>query len=358
VVAPVRINWRLKAMIPVAGALLGGLLLLLWVTLSLHDPARHLVMVVAAGGAIVIGAVLLIVLAILVQKPLLDLQRKIARVRQGDFTVQAGFTERNDEIGDLGRDFNEMVRQLRESREALEESHRTQMSRAEHLATLGELAAGLAHEIRNPLAGIAGVLDLIGRDLPASSPTREVWKDVQLEMRQIQKILNELLDYARPKPPHFTLTDLNATAEYAVHLARQQVLSRPIEVRMRKAPDLPPVEHDTSQLQQVLLNLLLNATQAIEGAGSIELSLQREGENALITVADTGRGIDPQHLANIFRPFFTTKGQGTGLGLSLAQRIVEGHGGRIEASSAPGKGTQFTIRLPLRKAAAQTLRSR
>jgi hypothetical protein len=348
-VATVRINWRLKAMIPVAAALFGGLLLFLWVTLSLQDPQRHLVMVVAAGGAVVIGAVLLVMLAILVQQPLLELHHKIARVREGDLTVRAEFAGRNDEIGDLGRDFNEMVRQLRESREAIEQAHQTQMSRAEHLATLGELAAGLAHEIRNPLAGIAGVMDVMGRELPEASPSREVWKDVQQEIRQIQKILNELLDYARPKPPHIVPADLNATAEHAASLARQQVLSRPIQITVQTMPSLPPVEHDVAQMQQVLLNLLLNATQAIEGSGSIELSLRAESGDAVIQVSDSGRGIDPKYLGNIFRPFFTTKGQGTGLGLSLAQRIVEGHGGRIQASSGPGQGSQFTIRLPLRK---------
>ncbi|MBI3933196.1 MAG: HAMP domain-containing protein [Acidobacteria bacterium] len=346
----------MKTMLPVAATLIGGLVLL-WITRSLQDPGHHVVMLVTTSGAVIIATVVLLVLAHWVQQPLLELQQKIARLHEGDFAVLASFAGRNDEIGDLGRDFNEMVRQLRESREAIEEAHRTQMSRAEHLATLGELAAGLAHEIRNPLAGIAGVIEIIGRDLPESSPSREVWKDVQQEIRQIQKILNELLDYARPKPPRFTLADLNLTAEHAASLARQQVLSRPIRITVVPAPPLPPVEHDAGQMQQVLLNLLLNAIQSIEGAGSIELSLNSEDDFAIVRVSDTGRGIDSKHLASIFRPFFTTKGQGTGLGLSLAQRIVEAHGGRIDATSAPGQGSQFTIRLPLPKAAEKSARS-
>jgi signal transduction histidine kinase len=355
--ASVRINWRLKAMMPVAATLLGGLALV-WYTRSLEDPEHHMVMLVTGAGAVIIASVVLVALAHWVQQPLLELHRKIALLREGDFTVRASFASRNDELGDLGRDFNEMVRQLRESREAIEQAHRTQMSRAEHLATLGELAAGLAHEIRNPLAGIAGVLDLIGGDLPPSSASREVWKDVQQEIRQIQKILNELLDYARPKPPHIAPADLNATAEHAASLARQQVLSQPIEIRFLPAEGLPPVAHDTGQMHQVLLNLLLNAIQSIAGAGSVELAVEREKETAIIRVSDTGRGIDAEHLANIFRPFFTTKGQGTGLGLSLAQRIVEAHGGRIEASSTPGQGSQFTVRLPLPKAADAEPRKR
>ena len=135
--------------------------------------------------------------------------------------------------------------------------------------------------------------------------------------------------------------DLNATAERAVKLARQQVLSRPIQIELIPAPDLPPVEHDSAQIQQVLLNLLLNAIQAIEEAGRVEVRLEARDGSAAVIVSDTGRGIDPGQLPNIFRPFFTTKGKGTGLGLSLAQRIVQAHQGRIEVVSTRGTGTQI-----------------
>ena len=343
IVARMRINWRLKAVLPVAGVLLGGLLVFVLVTLSIAGPERQKVILVAAGGAVAICAAMLVVLAALIQRPLIELQQKIAQLRDGDLSVTASFAGRNDEIGDLGSNFNEMVRQLRESREQIQQAHRTQMSRAEHLATLGELAAGLAHEIRNPLAGIAGVIEIIGHDLPESASTREIWKEVQQEMRHIQRILNDLLDYARPRAPEFHPADLNATADRAVNLARQQVLSRPIEINLSRAEGLPLVEHDSAQIQQVLLNLLLNAIQAIEGEGRVEVRLESRNGFAVITVADTGRGIDPTQLPNIFRPFFTTKGKGTGLGLSLAQRIVQAHGGRIEVISSRGTGTEFTI---------------
>jgi two-component system, NtrC family, sensor kinase len=344
-----RVNWQVKMVLPVAFVLLNGLLLFLLATVSLRDPERHEVLIVAGVGAVAICAVVLLALAYFVQRPMVELQEKIARVGQGDLNVAVAFAKRNDEIGDLGRNFNRMVVQLRESRQEIERLYRTQMSRAEHLATLGELAAGLAHEIRNPLAGIAGVIEIVGRDLPVTSPARAVVKEVRLEIAQINRILTDLLQTARPHPPEIRPSDLNITVEHAVMLARQQVLSKPIKIELLKDPTLPNVEHDSDQMHQVLLNLLLNAVQAIEGAGAIRVELSALDGQAVIAVIDTGRGIAPEHLAHIFRPFYTTKGNGTGLGLSLARRIVEGHHGKIELESEVGKGTEFQVFLPLRQ---------
>jgi len=166
-----RMNWLLKAVLSVAAVLVSGVLLFLWVTFSLEEPERRGILLVAAGGAVVICGVLLVVLVVLIQRPLRELQKKIALLRGGDLTVSASFADRNDEIGELGRNFNETVRQLQETREATNRAHQAEMSRAEHLATLGELAAGLAHEIRNPLAGIVGAVELLGAELPESSPS-------------------------------------------------------------------------------------------------------------------------------------------------------------------------------------------
>jgi len=132
-------------------------------------------------------------------------------------------------------------------------------------------------------------------------------------------------------------------------LARQQALSKPIEIVLEKNPDLPDVEHDSSQIHQVLLNLLLNSLQAIDGPGRITIAIEARNFQAAIHVRDSGRGIAPEHLPNIFRPFYTTKGNGTGLGLSLARRIVEEHQGAVEVTSTVGKGTQFTVLLPIRR---------
>jgi signal transduction histidine kinase len=347
-----RINWEIKALVPIACVLLGGMLLFLLATLSWRDPERHMVLLVAGAGAVAICGALLVVLTYTVQRPMVELQQKIARLGSGDLSVAVSFSHRNDEIGDLGRNFNQMVQQLRESRTEIERLHRTQMSRAEHLATLGELATGLAHEIRNPLAGIAGVIEIIGRDLPSTSPARSVVKDVRQEIARINHIVTDLLQTARPHPPKVHKSDLNTTVEHAVMLGRQQALAKSIEISLVKDPSLPEVEHDSDQIHQLLLNLLLNALQAIDLDGKIKVSVRQHGTAAVVEVSDNGRGIAPDHLPNIFRPFYTTKGDGTGLGLSLARRIVEDHHGRIDVTSGVGQGTTFAVVLPLQKATA------
>lgn len=284
------------------------------------------------------------------QLAIADLRDKIVRVGDGDLDVTVGFSNRNDEVGDLGRNFNRMVQQLRENREDVERLHRAQMSRAECLATVGELATGRAHEVRNLLAGIAGVIEIVGSDLSVNSSSRAALKDLGAEIAQITRILTDLLQAARPHPPEIRSSDLNTTVEHAVALARQQAPSVSIRIELQKDPRLPNVEHDSDQIHRLILNLLLNAVQAIDGEGAIRVEISLLKGDAAITVVDTGRGIAPEHLANIFLPFYTTKGNGTGLGLSMARRTVEDHQGRIEVTSEVGKGARFLVVLPLLQA--------
>src|SRR5271157_319872 len=326
-----RIRWQWKVFIPIIGVLALSIVVVTGVLQSLEVHNAHWIALAALGFAILLCFVLLFVLLVLVERPLEELMNTIERVRHGDLSTRVEFAKRDDDIGRLGRQFNEMVEQLNESRRKLEEFHQREMARAEHLATLGELAAGLAHEIRNPLAGIAGVVDVMSKDLPANSPSRAVMGDVQKEIRHIQDILKDLLFYARPRPPAFRPSDLNSTIEQAVMLARQQVRNKPVQILFTANSSLPLVDHDPALIQQVVLNLLLNGIQAIS------------------EVADTGRGIPADALPKIFKPFFTTRNEGTGLGLSLANGIVQSHGGKIEVSSAPGKGSQFQIWLPVER---------
>ena len=341
------LRWQWKAIIPIVGVLLLGLISFQAIVVALDIPSGHWILVVAAAGAVVICFVTLTVLLVLIERPLAELKKIIRRVREGDLSARVEFARRNDDVGQLGRQFNEMIQELSENRAEIERLHQFEMARAEHLATLGELAAGLAHEIRNPLAGIAGVVEVMGRELPKESSSHSVLPEVQTEIHHIQAILNDLLAYARPRPPEFHPADLNATVEQAVFLARQQVRTKPIEISLSPEKKLPRISHDPVQIQQVVLNLLLNGIQALHGQGQIDVALRQEREWAVIRIMDTGKGIPPESLSKIFKPFFTTRKEGTGLGLPLAKGIVESHKGKIEVTSEPGQGAQFEVWLPM-----------
>ena len=341
------IRWQWKVFIPIIAVLILGIAAILLVLGAQHIHESQWIFVTAVAFAILLCFVLLTALLVLIEHPLEELMRTIKRVRDGDLKARVEFAKRDDDVGQLGRQFNEMVEQLHQNREEIENLHKREMARAEHLATLGELAAGLAHEIRNPLAGIAGVVDIMVRELPPKSASRAVIGDVHREVLHIQTILNDLLSYARPRSPDFHPANLNTTVEQAVVLARQQVLTKPIQILFEPNTALPPVEHDPALIQQVVLNITLNGIQAISGTGQVALALLQNHENVAITISDTGRGISAEALPRIFKPFFTTRTEGTGLGLSLANGIVQSHGGHIEVCSTVGKGTDFKIWLPV-----------
>ena len=344
-----RVRWQWKVFIPIIAVLILSLVGITAILRTLEMRDARWVLIAVVAFAILLCFVLLSVLLVLVQRPLEELMATIARIRRDDLSARVDFAKRDDDIGQLGQQFNEMVERLAQNREEIEDLHKREMARAEHLATLGELAAGLAHEIRNPLAGIAGVVDVMSKELPADGPSRAVMGDVQKEVLHIQAILNDLLSYARPRSPAFHPSDLNTTIEQAVLLARQQVLTKPIQISIEPNPSLPPVDHDPALIQQVVLNLLLNAIQAISKEGKVDVRVLKEQGFAVIQVSDTGRGIPTDALTKIFKPFFTTRSEGTGLGLSLANGIVQSHGGRIEITSVVQKGTQFKVWLPIER---------
>jgi hypothetical protein len=235
--------------------------------------------------------------------------------------------------------------------------HETEMLQAEHLATMGELAAGVAHEIRNPLAGIAGAIEIIGKDFPKDHPDREIMDDLRQEVQRIEKVLNDLLAYARPKAPQFGVADLKETVVRTLQFGRQQIGTKNVEFSVQIPSPLPRFRMDHEQLHQVLLNLVLNGIQAIGQEGKVTIQarvLSGAGTPSRpdfieISVSDTGAGIPREQQEKIFRPFYTTKRGGTGLGLSLCRRIISQHGGTLTVESEAGKGSRFIIRLPMRE---------
>ena len=258
----------------------------------------------------------------------------------------------------LEKEIRSLTENWREFCDHCQRVHDTEMVQAEHLATMGELAAGVAHEIRNPLAGIAGAIEIISKDFPKDHPDREILDDLRQEVRRIEKVLSDLLTYARPKAPQFGMADLKDTVARTLQLARQQIGSKNVEFSIQIPSPLPRFRMDPEQLHQVLLNLVLNGIQAIDQEGKITIQArvlggpgaQNRPPYVEISVSDTGGGISREQLDKIFRPFYTTKRGGTGLGLSLCRRIIGQHGGTLTAESEVKKGSRFIIRLPMREA--------
>jgi len=288
-----------------------------------------------------------------------DLRSAIGKIAPNYARLTAGTDPLTSTEG-LDKEIRTLTERWTDFCQSCQRVHDTEMLHAEHLATIGELAAGLAHEIRNPLAGIAGAIEIITKDFPKDHPDREVLEDLRQEVRRIEKTLNDLLVYARPKPPQFGRADIKETIVRTLQLARQQTGTRQVDFSIQISPSLPRFQADSEQLHQVLLNLVLNGIQAIdkEGKITIEANLRSadgpsQTGSVEIAVTDTGPGIPPEHLERIFRPFYTTKRGGTGLGLSLCRRIIAAHGGTLTAESELKKGSRFIIRIPLREAAEE-----
>lgn len=232
------------------------------------------------------------------------------------------------------------------------------LARSERLATVGRLAAGLAHEIGNPLGAISGYAEIARLRLPAASDPDLVTAVARVAeaAARIDRTIRDLLDFASPSEPRLAAVPLGRAIEATERLARVQARFRHVELVRRLDPALPPVLADEHQLTQVLLNLLLNAGDAMSGQGRVVVSasLEPDGAAVALEVADSGPGIHPEHLPHLFDPFFTTKGpgEGTGLGLAISHRIVESLGGALTAGNGAEGGAVFRLRLPAASPAA------
>lgn len=244
----------------------------------------------------------------------------------------------------------EKLAELERTNRALAEARETSL-RAERLATVGRLASGVAHEVGNPLGAVAGYADLALDRLRAGAvdEAADLVGRIGAEAARIDRIVRDLLDFARPLPASIAPAAVAAVMDGAVRLARVQPRFRDVKVEWEVPPDLPPVLADEGRLAQVFLNLLLNAGDAMAGAGAVRVAARAAGATVEVTVADRGPGIPAEALPRVFDPFFTTKppGAGTGLGLAVSHGIVQSMGGEISAESAPGGGAVFRVTLPV-----------
>lgn len=220
---------------------------------------------------------------------------------------------------------------------------------AERLATAGELAAGMAHEIRNPLAAIVNATALLTDSVTLTPEERATTlAAVRTEARRLNRILSDFLHLARPTEARVARADIRDVVEHVSALIREDRSRAPaVDVKIAVDPAVPRFAFDRDQVIQVLWNVALNGVEAMNGRGRLSMEVTRDDGQVALAVSDTGRGIPPEHLRRVFEPFYSGKRNGTGLGLTIANRIVAAHGGRIEVDSAPGRGTRVTLLFPV-----------
>ncbi len=333
------------------------------------------------GGVLLIGSLFGLAVSGFIgsrlSRPIRELQSLVQRFSAGERELRIE-TETRDEIGELAREFNSMTGTLIQREAAIFELNRSlelkvqertaelesknqllmktqqELVRAEKLAAVGELAAGVAHEINNPMAIIRGNAEVLLMDLSAEHPNREEAEIISQQVSRVEGIVGNLLSFARQQRKALRRVAIERILEEILRQVGHQVKLDGIELHQHFSMGTTEIEGDENQLRQVFTNLIVNAVQAMEKGGTLTVRtvLERESGVCRIEIADTGIGIPPDQINNIFTPFFTTKQTGTGLGLSVSYGIVENHGGTITVASEVGTGSQFVVTLPLGQAAA------
>ena len=307
---------------------------------------RYLVFSVIS--ALVPNLLLVLLIVRSISRPLQRITLAAVQVTDGNYGTEVDLRKSNDEIGLLANSFNEMSRKMATDIEQLQTLNE-QLARAERLAAMGTLAAGVAHEVNNPLASISSLVQMM--KAKADDDTREKLDLISTQIERITQVTKDLTNFARVRPAARRNVDINAVVDSGIRLASFDSDFQKLELTRDLATDLPEIHADGDQIQQVILNLLLNARDAMPNRGKLTVTTSASDSSVVISVEDSGSGIDESVRKQLFDPFFTTKpaGKGTGLGLAVCYGIITAHNGYIDVESANGTGTKFTVTLPIAK---------
>jgi hypothetical protein len=294
------------------------------------------------------GIVVSIFLSWRYTRPIYEIVGAAKKVASGDLSQSIQESRGGDEINQLIRSFNEMVEKLKQNK-VLEE----RLRETEHLTALGQLASGIAHEIRNPLNFISLSIDHLKDKIGQTEPEEKqkiaaLMTSIKSETHRLNNMVENFLKYGRPMKLEIGWININRMLKEVINLAHQKTVEQGIEIECRPE-EIPLIEGDEEKLKTCLMNVIANGIQSMPGGGKLIIRADREPHGILLVIQDTGVGIAPEDLKKVFQPYFTTKPLGIGLGLALTQRIIEEHHGKIEIESAPGKGTRVAIRLPVRQ---------
>ncbi|MEC4678566.1 MAG: ATP-binding protein [Nitrospirota bacterium] len=280
-------------------------------------------------------------------RPIQKLSEATRRVASGHFDIEVS-TKSKDEIGLLATSFNRMASEL-QTRETDLKSAQAALVQSEKMAAFGQLGAGIAHEVKNPLAGILGYAQLALRKADKESLLAKQLRIIEKETKRCKTIIENLMKFSRQEKTEKTPIQLNQVLEDAVVIVDHQLTINKVKIEKQISENLPTIAGNANQLQQVLMNLMINAQQAMPEGGTVSLKTWLDGDQVQVCVRDTGPGMPPEVQKKIFEPFFTTKpvGKGTGLGLSVSYGIVKDHYGEILLESKLGEGTTFTLSFPV-----------
>jgi signal transduction histidine kinase len=303
-------------------------------------------------SALVPNLLLVLLIVRTISRPLQRITLAAVQVTEGEYGTEVDLRKSNDEIGLLANSFNEMSRKMADDIEQLQKLS-DQLIRTEKLAAMGTLSAGVAHEINNPLAAISSLIQMMQSKNGQDEKTSENLKLIQTQIQRITQVTKDMMDFARVRPAAKSQVDVNDLIEKSLRLASFDKSFQNLKVEKNLAENLPPVFADGDQLQQVFLNLFLNARDAMPDGGELVIITDCKNSELSIKITDSGAGIKSDDIQKIFDPFFTTKptGKGTGLGLAVCYGIITAHNGKIEVIPHNSKGTTFYISLPINEKA-------
>ncbi|MCU0238972.1 MAG: ATP-binding protein, partial [Pyrinomonadaceae bacterium] len=283
-----------------------------------------------------------------ITRPLQRITLAAVRVTEGNYGTEVEGRQSNDEIGLLQNSFNEMSRKMADDIEQLQQLNE-QLTRTEKLAAMGTLAAGVAHEVNNPLASISSLIQMMQAKQNLDNETADKLRLIQTQITRITQVTKDMMDFARVRPAAKAQINLNEILETSLRLASFDKSFQKLSIERSFDQNLSKISVDADQLQQVFLNLFLNARDAMPNGGSLSIKTSQDVEFIRVEIADSGTGIEEKDIKQIFDPFFTTKvaGKGTGLGLAVCYGIITAHNGKIEVNSNNGNGTKFIINLPI-----------
>lgn len=299
-------------------------------------------------SALVPNLLLVLLVVRIISRPLQRITLAAIKVTEGNYGTEVEGRQSNDEIGLLATSFNEMSRKMADDIKQLQNLN-DQLIRTEKLAAMGTLASGVAHEVNNPLASISSLIQMMQSNQNLDETTTENLRLIQTQIQRITQVTKDMMDFARVRPAAKSWLDINEISETALRLASFDKSFQRLQINKVYGENLPKIFADADQLQQVFLNLFLNARDAMPNGGNLFIKTSSDENNIFIEIADNGIGIEEGSLKHIFDPFFTTKptGKGTGLGLAVCYGIITAHGGKIVVMDNNGKGSRFIISISI-----------